>query len=324
MLPFISPQNGFNINDKNNQPSKTSGLASSQSCNINSNCDIFAAFGSIKSAVFKINGYATGYMINNLANDGRLLAITKGHVFPSGVNAGDRTTLTLIFNYEFPACSNLTQEPAGITVTTSVKVLAKDNETDRVLFELQNPPGGFPANLDFQLLGWNFGSSLKLNDQVYIFGHPSGDVKKGTVLSISYFGDDVINANVTQGALESGSSGSPVLDAKGMVKGDVRGAQINGCGDSPEAIAVIDNFQEEWSGLKPFLDPAGTGLKLCGSKEVPLPVELISFTAHAEGDNVKLFWQTATEVNNSGFEIERKDANKPAWVISGNIPGWKQ
>jgi hypothetical protein len=38
---------------------------------------------------------------------------------------------------------------------------------------------------------------------------------------------------------------------------------------------------------------------------VPVPVELISFTSEVEEDVVTLFWQTATEKNNSGFEIER-------------------
>lgn len=36
-----------------------------------------------------------------------------------------------------------------------------------------------------------------------------------------------------------------------------------------------------------------------------LPVEIISFTATKENNNVMLKWQTATEVNNYGFEIER-------------------
>jgi len=39
---------------------------------------------------------------------------------------------------------------------------------------------------------------------------------------------------------------------------------------------------------------------------VPVPVELISFTSEVDNNNVTLFWQTATETNNSGFEIERK------------------
>ncbi|MFH1195741.1 MAG: T9SS type A sorting domain-containing protein [bacterium] len=36
-----------------------------------------------------------------------------------------------------------------------------------------------------------------------------------------------------------------------------------------------------------------------------LPVELTSFTASSTNNNVQLNWQTATEVNNYGFEIER-------------------
>ena len=38
----------------------------------------------------------------------------------------------------------------------------------------------------------------------------------------------------------------------------------------------------------------------------PLPVELTSFTASARQNNVTIKWQTATETNNYGFNIERK------------------
>ncbi len=38
---------------------------------------------------------------------------------------------------------------------------------------------------------------------------------------------------------------------------------------------------------------------------VPLPVELTSFSALPQGEFVNLTWETATEVNNYGFEIER-------------------
>lgn len=37
----------------------------------------------------------------------------------------------------------------------------------------------------------------------------------------------------------------------------------------------------------------------------PLPVELVSFTAELNKNDVLLLWTTATEVNNYGFEIER-------------------
>lgn len=38
----------------------------------------------------------------------------------------------------------------------------------------------------------------------------------------------------------------------------------------------------------------------------PLPVELTSFTASLVNQNILLNWQTVTEVNNYGFEVERK------------------
>jgi hypothetical protein len=38
----------------------------------------------------------------------------------------------------------------------------------------------------------------------------------------------------------------------------------------------------------------------------PIPVELTSFTASVSGNNVMLQWTTATELNNSGFEVERR------------------
>ncbi len=41
------------------------------------------------------------------------------------------------------------------------------------------------------------------------------------------------------------------------------------------------------------------------SSESPLPVELSSFTSNINGRNIKLSWITASEQNNSGFEVQR-------------------
>lgn len=45
----------------------------------------------------------------------------------------------------------------------------------------------------------------------------------------------------------------------------------------------------------------------------PMPVELSSFTASAEEDKVVLRWQTQTEINNYGFEVER--------AVTGSLTG---
>jgi hypothetical protein len=52
-----------------------------------------------------------------------------------------------------------------------------------------------------------------------------------------------------------------------------------------------------------------------------IPVELSSFTANAKNDNVELHWTTATELNNSGFELQRS-VDKEAFKKIAFIPGY--
>ncbi len=51
-----------------------------------------------------------------------------------------------------------------------------------------------------------------------------------------------------------------------------------------------------------------------------VPVELTSFTAAAEKNQVTLNWQTATETNNRGFEIQRRSSNSD-FVTIGFVEG---
>jgi hypothetical protein len=51
-----------------------------------------------------------------------------------------------------------------------------------------------------------------------------------------------------------------------------------------------------------------------------LPVELTSFTASVTKNSVRLAWNTATEINNYGFEIQRS-ADKEVWSNVGFISG---
>ena len=56
------------------------------------------------------------------------------------------------------------------------------------------------------------------------------------------------------------------------------------------------------------------------SSIVPVPVELTSFTALANGKEVTLKWTTATELNNQGFEIQRKVSSNE-FVAVGFVKG---
>ena len=55
----------------------------------------------------------------------------------------------------------------------------------------------------------------------------------------------------------------------------------------------------------------------------PVPVELSSFNAEAENNNVILTWSTASETNNSGFEIERTSYSLP-FIDGGKQWGWEK
>lgn len=50
--------------------------------------------------------------------------------------------------------------------------------------------------------------------------------------------------------------------------------------------------------------------KFACSNEPPLPVELTSFDAVGNGSSVHLNWETASELNNAGFEVQIKAAGK--------------
>ncbi len=80
---------------------------------------------------------------------------------------------------------------------------------------------------------------------------------------------------------------------------------------------------------------AGTGTDICadlqsGAGELTgegtwcdgvLPVELQSFTAATNGNNVQLSWTTSMEINNDGFEIQRTPLENANWVFVGFVKG---
>ncbi|NUM32482.1 MAG: T9SS type A sorting domain-containing protein [Bacteroidetes bacterium] len=53
---------------------------------------------------------------------------------------------------------------------------------------------------------------------------------------------------------------------------------------------------------------------------VALPVKLISFNAKFENETVNLEWATATEINNSHFEVQRS-VNKVDWTVLDSVKG---
>jgi len=65
----------------------------------------------------------------------------------------------------------------------------------------------------------------------------------------------------------------------------------------------------------------GTNSYIMKNSDLVVPVELASFTASVSGNNVTLSWMTATELNNLGFQVERR-AEEQSWGKVGFVDGY--
>jgi len=82
--------------------------------------------------------------------------------------------------------------------------------------------------------------------------------------------------------------------------------------DNSELVNLHDNFfcfatppPPDWQTLYIFLQQVYTNVNNILQCNSPLPVSLTSFSGHKEGSANKLYWTTAGENNNTGFEIQR-------------------
>ncbi|MEO6695826.1 MAG: DUF4331 family protein [Ignavibacteria bacterium] len=81
-------------------------------------------------------------------------------------------------------------------------------------------------------------------------------------------------------------------------------------GNRPIRLAAYDNATPSCT----------TFVDLAYQVDVPLPVELSSFTSSTNGRDVSLNWVTTSEENNSGFDIERSSVNNQ-WIKVGSVSG---
>ncbi len=89
-------------------------------------------------------------------------------------------------------------------------------------------------------------------------------------------------------------------------------------GGTATDLADIDRFALRQAGSALTVTVDGIYTETSWNNSV-LPVELASFTSTVSNRDVTLNWSTASELNNSGFEIERSSDN--VWTKVGNVNG---
>ncbi len=148
--------------------------------------------------------------------------------------------------------------------------------------------GGTPSNNDLidgesQVGFWMKTSSADESAQVSIWIDDTDGTEKGILVDVINDG----NWHLYRWDLSNESNWNP-LSGNGV---------INGSSVTLDAlIFTADNNSADWT---IYIDD------VYYEEMNPLPVELTSFTALAENNSVKLYWETATELNNFGFEVER-------------------
>jgi type IX secretion system substrate protein len=113
-----------------------------------------------------------------------------------------------------------------------------------------------------------------------------------------------------------------------------------GADSDPSAASVYKRFDTTLAAIDTWIPTSTTGRlgfmsdfagsrrdaaeynQLCLTDLGPTPVELTSFDASYRNDQVFLNWNTATEISNYGFEVERSVENTGKWESIGFVEGF--
>ena len=98
---------------------------------------------------------------------------------------------------------------------------------------------------------------------------------------------------------------------------------VSSANTDPADIGIVAVWRSQVSDNSVLLDGIRVGTSW---NDAPLPVELTSFKAAPKGSTIEFAWQTATETNNYGFEIERRQIRNSSletdtWSKVGFVAG---
>ncbi len=293
---------GFDVPTNTNYKSDLS-----VNCEVNVNCEEGADWQKQKQGVVKILTkvgskyfFCSGTLLNNTVQDFSALLLTASHCssdFGGGIaTADDFSRWLFYFNYESPGCSS-TSVPE-LTLTGAQKLATSDNPSDMGSdFLLLKFLGDIPPKYHPFYCGWDAGYGN--SSYGVCIHHPNGEIKKistyNTMLGSGTWGSTpnthwMVKWAATSngfGVTEGGSSGSPLFDEEGLVIGTLTGGPSS-C-ESPDgedlfgkiSYSWISNGTEPTQQLKPWLDPANTGiLKMPGTFNENLAVADFSSTGN--------------------------------------------
>lgn len=143
----------------------------------------------------------------------------------------------------------------------------------------------------------------------------------GSDVALSIKADDIGNSYITGRSMGIGTGEDCVTlkyNSSGLQQWEERYNGPGNAGDEGTAMA-IDGFGNIYvTGCNTNVDLDYTTIKY---SDVPLPVTMSYFNSSVDGNTIILKWGTDSEINNSGFRIERSNSANSTWYDIGFIQG---
>lgn len=314
------------------------GFGTSDDCMINVNCNESNNYKKIISSTVKlivtsgsVSYFCSGNVINNTKLDGTPYVLTANHCSLNS-STSDYPNWIFIFNYEFPACANLSVEPVikmlkGCTSIAHSGSDGGDVSSDFLLLKINS---NIPDAWNVNYIGWDR-SGTATSSGVCIH-HPDGDVKKISTFNIaptiSSYGRVTANTHFRvfwsstqsgKGVTQGGSSGSGLINSSGLLIGTLTGGGSS-CVDN-SLSDYYGRFYMHWDKygandvdrLKPWLDPINSGVTTLGS----IIKSSVSITSNTNNDDMIVHYFG----NELSIESKEKIINLEIYNASGQLIG---
>ncbi|HEX7358339.1 MAG TPA: choice-of-anchor D domain-containing protein [Ignavibacteriaceae bacterium] len=148
-----------------------------------------------------------------------------------------------------------------------------------------------------------------INQNIFMLEGSTGNSIWSNSTGGNILGKDVLGDLTADGIPEVGSASlNDLAHVYNGATGNIIFNYAFGSGSTANAaehIVDLDDVDGNLSSEFAACSRDGRVILFSGGTDV-VPVELLSFNANVENENVNLIWATATETNNQGFEIQRK------------------
>ncbi len=248
----------------------------SGSCETDLNCSTNTNYLTASRSVVRllVGGaeLCTGVLVNNTGAEYKAYVLTANHCIDTPTLA-DETIF--VFNYISPWCDG--PDVTGVHSLKGSILRATNPDVDFTLVELEQFP---PLVYKPYFAGWDITATVP--SSTFTLHHPEGDVMKITIddnspITASYPVSGYATNSFWRilrwelGATEPGSSGGPLFDQNGRVRGTLTGGSATCAEPTNDFYAKINRMFNittiTSTHLKPWLDPVSSGATVAGGRD---------------------------------------------------------